>query len=143
MRDLYHNVLATQVLNPVVATSAKTSSTIDLQGYNAASVVFAVGLSGDTLSGSLYWTLSLQDSPDNSTWTAVPATALSAGVDGGSATAVLNTTSSDRQAYSFGYIGGQRYLQAVATPTGSVSAGVPIGIVALRGTAGYKPVVYP
>lgn len=143
MRDLYHNVLATQVLSPVVATTTKTSSTIDMQGYNSVSIVFAVGLSGDTLSGSLYWTLSLQDSPDNSTWTAVAATNISAGVDGGTATAVLNTTSSDRQVYSFGYIGGQRYIQAIATPTGSVSSGVPIGIVALRGTAGYKPVVYP
>src|SRR5471032_3000274 len=101
MRDLYHNVLATQVLSPVVSTATKTSSTIDLQGFNSASVVFAIGLSGDTLSGSLYWTLSLQDSPDNVTYTAVPASAISAGVDGGTATAVLNATTLDRQAYSF------------------------------------------
>lgn len=139
MRDLYHNVLATQVLNPATATSTKTSSTIDMQGYNSLAVVFALGQSGDTLSGSLYWTLSLQDSPDNVTYTPVPASA----INSGSATIVLNATTADRQAYSFGYNGGQRYVQAVATPTGSIVSGVPIGIVALRDTAGYRPVVYP
>lgn len=144
MRDLYHNVLATQVLNPVTATTTKTSSTIDMQGYNSISVVFAIGQSGDTLSTSLYWTLSLQDSPDGSTWTAVTNTAyISAGIDGGTANIVLNATGTDKQAYSIGYVGPQRYIQAVATPTGSISSGVPIGIVALRGTSGYRPVVYP
>jgi hypothetical protein len=143
MRDLYHNVLATQVLAPATATTTQTSSTIDMQGYNALSVVFDIGHSGDTLSGSLYWTLSLQDSPDGSTWTAVASPNTNASYDGGSATIVVNTTSSDRQAYSIGYIGNNRYIQGIATPTGAVSSGMPIGIVALRGTSGYRPVVYP
>ncbi|MDE3016060.1 MAG: hypothetical protein KGI29_03960 [Pseudomonadota bacterium] len=139
MRDLYHNVLATQVLAPVVSTAAKTSSTIDLQGFNSLSVVFDIGLSGDTLSSSLYWTLTLEDSPDGVTFTPVAAGAINADI----ASIVINAPSLDRTAYSLGYIGSQRYLQAVATPTGSVSLGVPIGIVALRGTPGYRPVVYP
>lgn len=139
MRDLYHNVLATQVLSPIVSTTTKTSATIDLQGFNSVSVVFTVGLSGDTLSNSLYWTLTLQDSPDNVTFTPVAAVSINAG----SASIVVNSSSLDRTAYSFGYIGGQRYIQAVATPTGSVSSGVPIGVIALRGTAAYRPVVYP
>lgn len=139
MRDLYHNVLATQVLSPVTATTAKTSSTIDLQGFNSVSVVFAVGQSGDALSGSLYWTLKLQHSDDDSSYSDAAATDINAGA----ATIVVNSPSLDEAAYSFGYIGGKRYLQAVATPTGSISSGVPIGIVALCGTAAYRPVVTP
>jgi len=139
MRDLYHNVLATQSLNPAVATSTKTSATIDLQGFNSVSIVFAIGASGDTLSSSVYWTLSLQDSPDGVTFTPVTATYINAGA----ATIVVNSPSLAGNAYSFGYIGAQRYLQAVATPTGTMTNGTPIGVIALRGNPGYRPVVYP
>ena len=136
MRDLYHNVLVTQHLNPVVSTSTKTSTTIDLQGFNSAVVVVALGQSGDTLSGSLYWTLTLQQSNDNATWVALAAT----DTNTGATSVVVNATTLDKAAYSIGYIGNMRYLQAVATPTGSVSSGVPIGVIALRGTAAYRPV---
>jgi len=137
MRDLYHNVLATQVLSPVVATSTKTSSTVDLEGFNSASIVFLVGASGDTLSTSLYWTLSIQHSADNVTYTPVATTDINAG----NISSVVNSSGLASTAYSFGYIGANRYLQAVATPTGSVSSGIPIGILALRGTPSYRPVI--
>ena len=139
MRDLYHNVLATQVLSPATVTTAQTSSAIDMQGYNSASVVFAIGHSGDTLSGSLFWTLKLQHSDSSgSGYSDTATTDINAGV----ATIVIDgSTNADSAAYSFGYIGGKRYLKAVATPTGSVSSGVPVGIIALRGTPAYKPVV--
>jgi len=139
MRDLYHNVLAAQVLSPVVSTTTKTSSAIDLQGFSGLSVVFDLGLSADTLSNSLYWTLSLEEGNDNSSWTAVSATECNAGVN----SITVNTTSSDRQAYAIGYIGNARYIKALATPTGSVSSGMPIGIVALKGISAYRPVVTP
>ena len=139
MRDLYHSVLTTQVLSPSVATSIKTSSSIDLQGYSSLSAVFALGLSGDTLSGSIYWTLTLQHSDDNATFSAVATTDCNAGVN----SYVVNSSSLDRTAYSIGYIGAKRYLQAVATPTGTTSVGIPIGMIALRGKASYSPVVTP
>lgn len=139
MRDLYHNVLAAQVLNPINSTATKTSSTIDTQGFNALSVVFALGLSADTLSGSVYWTLTLQHSDDGSTFTPVAATDCSSGTY----TIAVNATTADRQAYSIGYLGTKRYVQATATPTGSTPSGMPIGIVALKGSAGYRPVVTP
>lgn len=137
MRDLYHNVLVSQHLSPVVSTATKTSTAIDLQGYNAASVVFAIGQSGDTLSGSLYWTLKLQHSDDDSTYTDTVA----ADLNNSSATVVVNSSSLDRIAYNFGYQGAKRYLKAVATPTGTHTNGTPIGIVALRSVASYTPVV--
>lgn len=137
MRDLYHNVLVSQHLNPVVATTTKTSTAIDLQGYNGASVVFAVGQAADTLSGSVYWTLKLQHSDDDSTYTDLAAGDLNSS----SLTLVINSSSLDRTAYSFGYQGAKRYLKAVATPTGTHTNGTPIGIIALRGTAAYVPVV--
>jgi len=137
MRDLYHNVLATQHLNPVVSTTTKTSTAIDLQGYNSAIVLFSMGLSGDTLSGSVYWTLKLQHSDDNSTYTDLAAGDLNSS----SLTSVVNSSALDETVYNFGYQGAKRYLKAVATPTGTHTNGTPIGVVALRGTAVYAPVV--
>lgn len=139
MRDLYHNVLPLQVLNPVVSTATKTSTSADIQGFNSLSMLFALGLSADTLSVSLYWTLTLQHSDDNSVFSAVSA----ADCNGGINSITVNSSSLDRTVYSIGYNGSKRYIQAVATPTGSVTSGMPIGMVALRGAAAYRPVVTP
>lgn len=136
MKDLFHKVLVTQHLSPVVATTTKTSTAIDLQGFNSASVVVSLGLAADTLSVSLYWTLKLQHSNDDVTYEDTVA----ADLNSTALTVVVDSSSKDRTAYSFGYQGGRRYLKAVATPTGSHSSGTPIAMLALRGTAAYAPV---
>ncbi|MDX1974463.1 MAG: hypothetical protein SFT92_02180 [Rickettsiales bacterium] len=135
MRDLYHNIAVSQPLNPVVSSTTKTSSAIDLQGFESAVVLFSVGLSGDTLSGSVYWTLKLQHSDDNSTYTDIAASDNSAGV----ATVVIDAAAEDEVAVVFGYVGSKRYLKALATPTGTHTNGTPIGMIALRGNATYLP----
>jgi hypothetical protein len=136
MRDLFHNALVTQHLSPINSTATRTSTAIDLQGYNSASVVVSMGQAGDTLSGSIFWTLKLQHSDDDTTYTDTVA----ADLNSNSITVVVNSASLDRTAYSFGYTGSKRYLKAVATPTGTHSVGTPIGMIAVRGTASYAPV---
>lgn len=136
MRDIYRNILVTQHLNPVNSTATKTSTTIDLQGYDSVNVLFALGLAGDTLTGSLYWTLKLTHSDDDSSYSDVAL----ADLNNTAATVVVDSMSKDETVYGFGYKGAKRYLRAVATPTGSHSTGTPIGVVALRGTAAYAPV---
>jgi hypothetical protein len=137
MRDLLRNVLASQHFNPANSTVTRTSTTIDLQGYNSATVVFAIGQSGDTLSGSVFWTLKLTHSDDDTTYVDVPL----ADLLNTTQTIVIDAPAEDRTAYSFGYNGSRRYLRAVATPTGTHTVGTPIGIIALRGTPSYAPVV--
>lgn len=137
MRDLYHNVLVTQHFNPAVSTVTRTSTAIDLQGFNSANVVFCIGQSGDTLSGSVYWTLKLQHSDDDTTYNDVTL----ADLNNSALTVVVNSASLDRTAYSFGYVGARRYLKGVATPTGTHSVGTPIGMIAMRDSAAYRPVI--
>lgn len=137
MRDLYHNVLVTQHLNPVTSSTTKTSTAIDRQGFDSAEVVFSIGLSGDTLSGSVLWTLKVQHSDDDSTYTDTT----TADLNNTAATVVVDSSAKDETAYAFGYIGGKRYLKGVATPTGTHTNGTPIGILALRDAAAYKPVI--
>ncbi len=137
MRDMYHNVLVSQHLSPVVANSAKTSTSIDLQGYNSANVIFNLGLAGDTLSGTVYWTLKLQHSDDDTSYSDLAAVDLNSP----SLTAVIDSSTKDRTCYIFGYQGAKRYLKAVATPTGTHTNGTPMGVVAMRSTAAYMPVI--
>ncbi len=137
MKDLYHNIAVSQVIDPATATTTQTSSTIDLQGYDSLSVVFSIGASGDTLSGSVYWTLKLQDSDDDSSYSDVAA----AGVLNTAATVTIDDPTEDDTAYTIGYSGGKRYVKAVATPTGTHTNGTPMAIIALRGTPSIAPVV--
>jgi len=136
MRDLYRNILVAQHFNPAVSTVTRTSTTIDLQGFNSTNVIFSIGQSGDTLSASVYWTLKLQHSDDDSSYSDVTATDLL----NTAATIVIDSSTKDRTAYGFGYIGVKRYLKGVATPTGTHSVGTPIGMLSLRGTPAYAPV---
>jgi hypothetical protein len=137
MKDLYHNLNVQQVLSPVVSTTSKTSSAIDMQGFESAIVSVAIGQSGDSLSGSVYWTLKLQHSDTDSGYADVTADELM----NDSATVVVNSSSLDETAYNFGYKGGKRYVKAVATPSGSHSSGTPIAMLAVQGHASYSPVV--
>lgn len=136
MRDIYRNILVTQHFNPATRNAATTSTTIDLQGYNSANILFAIGQSGDTLSGSVFWTLKLTHSDDDSSYSDVALLDL----NNSAATVVIDAPSKDRNVYGFGYNGSKRYLRAVATPTGTHASGTPIGMIALRGTPSYVPV---
>lgn len=137
MRDLYHNVAISQPLIPVVATADQTSSAIDMQGFNSLVVIFDVGNSGDTLSGSVFWTLKLQHSDDNSVYTDVAVGDLL----NGATTVVIDAPAEDSLAVPFGYGGTKRYVKAVATKTGTHTNGTPLGVLALRGHAARKPVI--
>lgn len=135
MRDLFHNISVTQALIPAVATTDKTSSAIDMQGFNSLAVIFNIGDSGDTLSGSVFWTLKLQESDDNSQYTDVAASDL----HNASATVVIDAPTEDSTAVTFGYKGNKRYVKALAVKTGTHSNGTPIGIIAVRGNASLNP----
>ncbi|MCD6035234.1 MAG: hypothetical protein K0R63_975 [Rickettsiales bacterium] len=136
MKDLYHNLKITQLSKPAVATGNVTSDSIDMQGYQSLSVLFDVGQSGDTLSGSLKWTLTAEESDNDSDFTAVGASDLHNGV----ASVVIDEAAEDETVVTFGYKGAKRYIRAVATKTGTHTNGTPIGIVAVQGHAGLAPV---
>ena len=137
MKDIYRNLMVTAHVNPVTATTTKPSTAVDMQGYNSAMVCFSLGVSGDTLSGSVYWTLKLQHSSDDSSYTDVATTDVAGGVN----SVVVDSSSEDEIVYKFGYIGNKRYLKGVATPTGTHTNGTPMAVLALRGNAAYSPVV--
>ena len=59
MKDLANNLAVTQLVDPATTTATVNSASIDTQFDNGAMIIVNVGESGDTLSGSVYWTLIL------------------------------------------------------------------------------------
>ena len=67
MQDLSNNIeLGNSIINAVKTADANGTG-IDLQGFEEATAVVSVGAEGDTLSGSVYFEVSLEHSDDNST----------------------------------------------------------------------------
>ena len=124
IRDLLRNVLVSQSLSPATRTNGTaTGSAVDLSGYDAAVVTVSFGAYTDGTH-----TPSLQQSMDNSTYTACAASDLDGTFSAVSGTAGGNTLQ------QVGYIGTQRFVAVVMTTAGattgalssaSVIAGVP------------------
>jgi hypothetical protein len=122
MRDLKSNIKPVQSLVPINRTAAANGTSVDLSGFNSASVVFSTGAIGGT--GSPTFTFEVQESADNATFTAA-ADADIRGVE-----PVVTTANTITQV---GYIGNKRYIRAVlktvagTTPTLDCAATVILG----------------
>lgn len=136
MRDIYNNITVEQAQKPATATNNVTSAAIDLQGYDSLAVLFDIGQSGDTLSTSVYWTLKLQESDDNSSYTDVSASDL----HNSAATIVVDDPAEDETVLKFGYKGGKRYVKGLAVKSGTHTNGTPIGIIAVKSKPANSPV---
>lgn len=145
MHNLTSNLLIEQVLKPqVIIGSALNSGNIDTQGVGALSVAVLVGLSGDTLSGSVHIALKIEHADDNGSGApgsyaactdddVLNITGLSSGVF-----VDIDSGSEDEKRYVLDYIGGKRFVKVTATPTG-LTNGTPIAMLTLKGNLTQKP----
>lgn len=129
MKDLANNVNVTQSIVPIVLAADANGASADLQGYESATIILDVGIEGITLSTTNKIEFILEDSTDNSTFTAVTGatnvTNTSIGATGIFFTADGNA---DIPAVSvIGYMGGARYLRVVADFSGTHGTGTPVG----------------
>lgn len=122
MKDLYNNIEITTVLDPVVWSATATYTDIDLAGFNSACLVIHLGTdAGSGLSAENKIVFTLGHSDDGTTYTAVTtADMLDLTVTSGIVLTV-DATTEDNLVYKIGYVGGKRYLELVATETGTVS----------------------
>tara|TARA_R100001244_G_scaffold131380_1_gene104560 strand:+ start:1846 stop:2289 length:444 start_codon:yes stop_codon:yes gene_type:complete len=137
MRDLANRVVPVSSIAPVVQAADVNGTGVDLIGFNSATVVVASGVEGVTLSASVYFEIILEDSDDDSTYTAVTA---STSVTNGSVSATgvfltLNANGETPQVSEIGYIGGKRYIRAVIDQTGTMGTGTPFSITVIKGDA--------
>src|SRR5271155_1847791 len=97
---LYAGDAVTQMLYPQAITTTTLSSHVDLQDASDCMIEVTVGAHVDTLDGSDYFQIELQDSPDDTTYTAVVDANISNPVAAQTATgtmALLNANTNEKQ----------------------------------------------
>lgn len=124
-QSLYNTAISKQTLMPAARTATATGTTVDLMtdegGFRSAMVLVSVGVVTDATH-----TVEVQDSPDNSTWTAVADEFLQ-----GTEPAI--TSSNDERVHEIGYTGHKRYLRVVVTVSGTPTTGGVYGASILLG----------
>jgi hypothetical protein len=142
--DLGAKIKTVTSILPIVGnnTTEGTGVGVDLKGYDSAVVLIHVGDSGDTLSGSVYITPTLEDSPDNSVWTAIPASGYR--VDVGDLN-VIDAPAEDSKVIQVTLLAGlgrQRYVRPLLTFTGTHTNGTPISAVVIKGNPRVLPATH-
>ena len=141
MKDLSNNINPAVSIINAVKTAAVNGTGVDLQGYESATVLVDVGAEGDTLSGSVYFEVSLEHSDDNSTYSDCAQADIIDGTiaAGGIFLKLDGTTGGDPDTaggiFRIGYVGGKRYVRVVLAKTGTHSNGTPLGAMIVRGHA--------
>lgn len=142
MKDLYSNLSISQAVNPSVHTADANGASVDMQGFNSLMFVANIGASGDTLSGSVFIEIEIEESTDDSVFTDVANADLQNTVTGTNVGTIclVDDAAEDDAVYMTGYKGNKRYVRPVVNVTGTHTNGTPISITAIRGNAESKPV---
>jgi hypothetical protein len=133
MKDLYNNTKTVSLLDPIAVSTTQTITDVDLAGFNSAKLNIHAGLDAGTgLSASHKIVFVLSDSDDGTTYAAVEDADMLGVEDITSGTILtIDSEDEDNTVYSFGYVGGKRYLQLVGTVTGTIS--MPMAITLEKG----------
>lgn len=141
------NIKDTLVLAPQTVSGNGTdtaSTSVDTVGYDANAFQVSIGNSADTLSGSLYLEVELQESDESgANFTAVAdADVLGTTVTGTNTgtVAVINAPSEDIVTVNAQYIGTKQYARINLNLTGNHASGTPCSIVAHQWRAKASPV---
>lgn len=126
--DAKNKIALVSSLLPALRTGDATGVSVDTQDSVGVAVFAHIGLSGDTLSGSVKIEMELEESDDNSTWNDVADADLDAAVAGTNpgTFAVIDAAADDEQIYKVGYKGAKRYIRVVANFTGTHTNGCPL-----------------
>ena len=141
MRDITNNLKAVPALSAAVYTSDQTGATINRAGFAAVEHVITVGVSGDALSGTVYYDFIIEESDDDSAWSAVTAAAavivgpdgVSAAPNGSGVFATIDAAAEDDKILRIGYVGGKQYSRIRVDFTGTHTNGTPMSAHARLG----------
>ena len=142
MRDLKNNIGVVQSLAPAARSSDADGTGVDLQGFESATIVIDMGAEGITLSSTNKIEIELEHSDDNSTFTDVTSSAdvIGATPDSNGVIATFDDPAEAPAIASVGYIGGKRYIRAVANFSGTHGTATPLSVSVIKGHARKNPV---
>lgn len=128
-------------LAPILAndTPEGTGVGVDRYGYGDVLMVALQGISGDTLSGSLKWTITFEESDDNASFSTIAA----ADIEGGYATWTIDAAAEDPTNIVRLYRGTKRYVRIKWTATGTHTNGTPLAGFVILGRPNKIPVTQP
>lgn len=125
MRSIAANIGAKSAIDPAVQTANVNGTGIDTLGFGSLAFLVQTG----AIAGSGVFGVSLEDSDDNATFTAVAADQVKS-----NAPAALAAAST----YKVGYHGFKRYVRPVLTKASGTS--IAAGVTAVMGYAAQRPV---
>ena len=142
MQDLKNNIGVVQSLAPAARSSDADGTGVDLQGFESATIVIDMGAEGITLSSTNKIEIELEHSDDNSTFTDVTSSAdvIGATPDSNGVIATFDDQAEAPAIASVGYIGGKRYIRAVANFSGTHGTATPLAVSVIKGHARSNPV---
>jgi len=135
MRDISNNTKSVTCQDAKVFTADANGTTVDIQGFESCMFIVNSGIEGDTLSGSLKFDFILEDSDDDSSFSAVTSSksVTEGSVDSSGIFLTLDANGETPQTSQIGYIGGKRYARVKVDATGTHSNGTPISVQAVLG----------
>lgn len=142
-RDLHNNLKTVVTRKPgtAAATADFNGTAVDTLGFEGVEVFVYMAASGDTLSGSVYTTLELEESNDNTTFTDVAEVDMIGAIDGTTtgAFAVIDDPAEDDALFRVGYVGNKRYVRVVVNVTGTHTNGTAYTTWAVLGHGRQMP----
>lgn len=132
-KDIHSQMAAVVAIGAATLAADNTPAAVDLDGFNAAEVVLAVGIGGITFSGTNKVEFVLTHSDDDTTYTAVETgDMLGVTVASGGIIKALTAAHAAAAVYRFGYVGGKRYLKMLADFSGTHGTGTPIAATVIK-----------
>lgn len=116
-KDLFNNNIVTSSIDPDTYDATVNGASVDRKLSDSLLAIIVVG---DWTDGT--HTFSLEESDDDSTFTAVAAAQVQ-----GTNPVVVDGAADDNQTYTMGYLGIKRYVRVISTVTGSPSTGAVYG----------------
>lgn len=145
-REIFNSIKIENVVIAQVLTASATPTVIDMSDASSVDFLVNMGNSADTLSGSVFWTIKLQDSSDNSAFADVTdSESLLIAINGvkqdGATSIVVDAPTEDQKNFEISYKvpGNKQYLKLLIDATGTHSNGTPVSAVAIKGTLKVSP----
>jgi len=142
-KEIQSDTKITQLFDPaIVQADAGSIASIDTGTFESLLFVALIGASGDTIDGSNFIEIELEESDDDSVFTDVADEDVVGSVAGTNTgtMALINDSGELDTAYKAAYVGNKQYVRPVINVTGTHTNGTTIGIAAIQGHTRYNPV---
>ncbi|MGO6999008.1 hypothetical protein [Rhizobium leguminosarum] len=141
MKDLHSKLTIVNAIGAAVLAADNTPAAIDLQGYDSAEIVLAIGIGGITFDATNKVEFKLTESDDDVTYNAVAIEDM-LGLSSVGAGGIIKSLIAAQAAATvsrFGYKGGKRYLKLLADFSGTHGTGTPISALVIKGNGFSNP----